>query len=238
MPVTGIWAVVPSKPLGLAKRRLAPLLAPEERSLLAKAMLQDVLATLRSVSGLSGTLLVTKDSAAIDLAGRADARVLTDRADRSIGAAVAAAAKFLSAEGASGILVVPADLPLATAPEIEAVLDAHGSAPAVTLVRAAIDGGTNALACSPVQAIPLRFGRNSFARHRQVARDSGIEPRMLALPGLQYDIDRPGDLMMLFDRSLPTRTHAYLHGSGIAARLQGELACGTADAMQPVTFRS
>src|ERR1700731_3755097 len=114
MPVTGIWAVVPSKPLGLAKRRLAPLLAPKERSLLAKAMLQDDLATLRSVSGLSGTLLVTKDSAAIDLAGRADARVLTDRADRSIGAAVAAAANVLSAEGASGILVVPADLPLAT----------------------------------------------------------------------------------------------------------------------------
>lgn len=193
---------------------------------------------LQSVSGLRGTLLATEDSAAIDLARRTDARIVTDRANCGVGAAVAAAADVLSAEGASGMLVVPADLPLATASEIKAVLDTHGTAPAVTLVRAAVDGGTNALACSPLRAIPLCFGRNSFARHRQAARASGIEPLMLALPGMQHDIDRPGDLMMLFDRSLSTRTHAYLRDSGIAARLHSNLARAAAGTMQAVTYRS
>ena len=56
-----LWGVVPVKPFGVAKRRLAPLLSPEERSRLARAMFEDVLSSIAGAPSLVGLTVVTTD---------------------------------------------------------------------------------------------------------------------------------------------------------------------------------
>ncbi|WP_119459982.1 2-phospho-L-lactate guanylyltransferase [Rhodospirillaceae bacterium SYSU D60014] len=220
MAETGFWAVVPSKDLRRAKQRLAPVLAPAERSGLARAMLEDVLSALASVHGLAGLLLVTTDGELARLARTFGARLVLETDGRGVTAAVTAGMQTLATEQATGMLIVPADVPLITAAEIDSILAAHGPAPAVTLAPAVVDGGSNALACSPVDAIPFRFGPESFRRHREAARQHGIEPGVVRLPGLARDIDRPEDLGRFVARPSPTRAYAYLEERGIVARLR------------------
>ena len=214
-----MWAVVPVKDLANAKQRLADVLDPVERCTLFRVMLEDVLAALADAKGLDGLMVVTRDPAAIALAEGHGARVIGEDADCGHTAAVTAAARTLAAEGAGGLLTVPGDVPLVTPGEIEAVLAAHGTASAVTIVPARDEEGSNCIACSPPDAMPFRFGEDSFFPHLDAARRQGMEPRVLHLPGLGLDIDTAGDLTMLLARPGQSRAQAYVHSSGIAARL-------------------
>lgn len=214
-----MWAVVPVKDMRAAKQRLVPALAPDERRTLFRHMLEDVLRALCAAEGLDGVALLTGDAEAMRLARRYDARVIAEAENRGHTAAVAAAAAALAVDGADGLLTVPGDVPLATPAEIEAVLAAHGAAPAMTIVPAHDERGSNCVACSPPDVVPLRFGDDSFVPHLAAARVRGVEPRVLRLPGLALDIDTPADLEALLDRPAATLTHAYLAESGIAARL-------------------
>ena len=220
-----MWAVVPVKDMGGVKRRLASALRPEERREFYRAMLRDTLSALRGVRGLDGVALLTRDREAIELARRFDLRCIEEPENRGHTAAVARAAAVLAAEGAQGLLQLPGDVPLATAGEIEAVLAAHGAAPAFTIVPSRDEMGSNCVVCSPPDIMGLRFGDDSFRPHLAAARAAGLEPRVLALPGIGLDIDTPEDLMELARRSGTTRSQRYLRESGIAARL---LSTGTA----------
>ena len=116
--------------------------------------------------------------------------------------------------------MIPADVPLITPADIELIVAAHRAAPSVTLVPASVDGGTNALACSPPGAVPICFGDDSLRRHREAARACGIEPQILTLEHLAHDIDRPDDLATFLLRPSPTQSYAFLTTSGIAERLR------------------
>jgi 2-phospho-L-lactate guanylyltransferase len=205
----GLWVVLPVKDLANAKQRLAAVLAPEERRDLFRAMLEDVLSALAATRGLAGILMVTRDPEAQALAARYGARVLVEDANRGHTAASSLGAKALAREAAVGMLQLPADLPLITPADIEALLRAHGAAPAVTLAPSRDRRGSNAVACSPPDLLPLRFGDDSFLPHSQRARDLGIEPRIIERPGLALDIDTPADLAAFL--AIPSRTRTYAH---------------------------
>ena len=215
-----LWAVVPVKLFARTKRRLAPHLASHEREALARAMLADVLSALARSQSLAGMLVITGDADAAAMARAAGASVLDDAENAGTNAAVTLAVTHLAAAGRTGMLVIPADVPLIAPDDVEMIIAAHRAAPAVTLVPASIDGGTNALACSPPDAVPACFGDHSLRRHREAARSRGIEPQILALEHLAHDIDRPEDLATFLSRVSPTQSYAYLTGSGIAERLR------------------
>lgn len=215
----GLWAVVPVKCFHNAKQRLDPVLSASERSALARFMFADVLQALAASPCLAGILVVTDDPFAADLARRAGAKVLRD-AGPGLVPALEHAARSLDGAGAQGMLVVPADVPWITPADIEIIALAHRHQPAVTLVAASDDGGTNALACSPPTVIRLSYGNDSFALHRQAALDAGLAPKVLNLPRFGRDIDRPADLLAFLARPSATQTHAWLLASGIARRLR------------------
>jgi FO synthase len=214
-----ITAVVPVKLFSWTKQRLTPLLSADERAALARAMLEDVLAALTRAPSLAGVLVVTSDPTAAAVAEAAGARVMPDTVNAGTTPAVAAAARYLESAGHSGMLVIPADVPRITAADVEAILAAHGPAPSATLVAASSDGGTNALACSPPQALPPAFGEASFRRQRDAALACGLATTVLALERVGQDVDRPDDVARLMRHAPTTRTHAYLASIGVAARL-------------------
>lgn len=200
MNARAIWAVVPVKPFGLAKQRLAPVLAPEARARLAEAMLRDVLAALAGVQGLEGVLVVSAEPRAGEIAADHGAEVLVESEAAGLNEALERAAACLAGRGAGGMLVLPGDVPGVLATEVAKVLALHDAAPALTLVAAHDGEGTNALLASPPGLIRFAFGPGSLGAHLGAAALAGVEPAVLAggaVPGIAHDIDSPEDLWRL-----------------------------------------
>jgi len=218
-----LWAVLPVKDLQHAKQRLAGVLGADERRKLFRAMLEDVLSTLSASESLAGILVVTRDPAAQRLAADYGARVLVEPENRGHTAASSFGAQTLATEGASGMVQVPADIPLLTPADIGALLQIHRRAPAVTLAPSRDERGSNAVACSPPDVLPLRFGDDSFFPHLRRAQALRIEPQIVRRPGFALDLDTPDDLTAFLAAPSRTRTYAYLSETGIAARITGRM---------------
>jgi 2-phospho-L-lactate/phosphoenolpyruvate guanylyltransferase len=205
-----LWAVVPVKERVWAKERLASILRPKARQALALAMLEDVLTAVTAAPGVAGLLVVTVDAEARQLAASYGGRVLEIGAHDGHTGAVAAASRLLAAEGHEGMLTLPGDIPLVTPAEITGVLAAHTSAPSFTIVPSHDERGSNAIACSPPDAVPLRFGEDSFDPHLRAAEAYGIRPNVVHLPGIALDIDNPEDVVSFMRTPSPTRAWAVL----------------------------
>jgi 2-phospho-L-lactate/phosphoenolpyruvate guanylyltransferase len=229
----GLWAVVPVKLFAHSKQRLMPVLSCAERRKLMGAMLGDVLSALMRAPCLDGVVVVTSERKMGAIAHAAGAVVMSDDENTDMNAAVAKGARRLAETGRSGMLVIPADVPLIAVADVEAIVLAHRAAPSVTLVPASKDGGTNALACSPSLAVPCRFGEDSLRAHQEAARDAGIIAGVVRLERVGHDIDRPDDLADFLLRPSPTQSYAYLISSGIAQRLRSVDRCRESRAGQP-----
>ncbi len=211
-----IRAIVPVKRLGLAKQRMAPVLSQSERTMLARVMLNDVLATLHATPELAGIVVVSSDPMAEELAKQFEARVVADVVETGANDAVQQGLATLDDKTAA--LVVPADVPFATVEELQAVIKSLAQHDLV-LTPARSDGGTNALAMRARDLIATSFGEDSFARHVALAKEKNLRCGIVRCDGLGNDIDRPEDLVF---SSAPDRrllTSALLAEFDLAARL-------------------
>jgi 2-phospho-L-lactate guanylyltransferase len=213
-----VLAAVPVKDLANAKQRLVGVLTATERRGLAQAMLEDVLAVL-GVALPDSVFVVTTDADVMSLAHRYGAGCLVEAANRGHTEAVAFAQREAGATGAARFLTIPGDVPCVTAGEVKTVLGALGDGGGAAFVPSVSGFGTNAAFLAPPDIMPLRFGEPSFANHVEVARQRGISPVVLGLPGLGLDIDAPGDLALLLERGAATRSATLLREWGIPARL-------------------
>jgi len=211
-----VFVVLPVKEIAAAKQRLAAALSPELRQAFVLAMLGDVLAALHAAPSLAGIIVVTVDPAAARLAQDYGAQISTDAARDGHTGAVTAAARSLARRGAA-MLTIPGDVPLVAAGDIEALIAAMREGQAFTIVPARDHRGSNAVLCAPADAVPLRFGENSYFPHLDAARACGFAPLSLSLPRLALDIDRPDDLTALLALPQTTRAQAVLVDHGFVA---------------------
>ncbi|MBV8510632.1 MAG: 2-phospho-L-lactate guanylyltransferase [Xanthobacteraceae bacterium] len=207
-----IWAVVPVKDTRRAKQRLATVMDQDTRRLLAHAMLEDVLSAIAAASSLAGLVVVTADPIATQIAQRYGARLLSEGGEEGQTHAMRYAVEVLAAEGRRAILTLPIDIPLITAVEIDAVVAAARRDPEFVIVPAHDRQGSNAILCAPPGYVPLSFGNHSFAPHLATARQRGIEPRIIELPGIGRDIDSAADLAAFLAIPSRTRTRRLLDG--------------------------
>lgn len=191
--MTGICAVVPVKPLPEAKGRLREALSATARRQLVLTMLSDVLQVLGAVPEITRVLVVTPDAEVASLAARCGAQVLTEPCARGLNEGVARGLEAADAAGFAAALVLPADLPFATAREIRRLVEAPATRQ-LSMVPAADGDGTNALLISPPLALAPAFGPGSFLAHLARALARKVDVRVLHLAGLAHDIDRPEDL--------------------------------------------
>ena len=148
--------------------------------------------------------------------------VVTDGARDGHTGSVMAGLKLLAKEGRGAMLTLPADIPGVTSQEISLVVSAHLPGPSFTISPAHDHMGSNTVICSPPDAVPLRFGDNSYYPHLDAARRCNIEPTVIHQPGIAMDIDHPADLAMFLSRpqSIGTRTRALLEEMGVPKLLQ------------------
>ncbi len=216
---SGIWAVIPVKERVGAKQRLSAALSPEQRQAFMACMLEDMLEALVAVPELAGIALVTLDPFATELAARHGARVLTEGARDGHTGAVTAAARVLRAEGCAGMITLPGDIPALATAEVSAVLAVHRPAPSFTIVPAHDEQGSNAIVCSPPDAVPLRFGDDSYFPHLDAARRVGITPTISRQAGIGMDIDHPADLAAFLRMTVPEgrRAREFLVREGLTS---------------------
>jgi len=212
-----IWAIVPIKTFDQAKKRLASVLSLDERRLLMLAMARDVLTALARCTGLAGILIVSRTVEADALAQTFGTERFSESPDADLSDALTQARDYLVEHlHATGVMIVPADVPLISAAEIDSVLAEHH---AVTVLPDDEHLGTNGLICSPPDLIAFRFDGRSFRPHVEAACAAGVTPRIVPSARFALDIDTPDDLRALLAADPAGQTGIYLVKSGIARRL-------------------
>jgi len=188
--------LIPVKNLAHAKQRLAAALDQATRTRLAQAMLLDVMEALGTWQNRPEVAVVTSDPFALEAAQQYGFGVIVDNANRSETDAIEMATQLCVSRGVESTLVIPGDIPLIQAVELEQVLAAAPEQGSV-LSPAADGRGTNAAFRRPAGLFPLRFGNNSFQPHLSAAHATGTPCVVLPLPGVALDIDNLADLRQL-----------------------------------------
>ncbi len=197
--------LVPIKNTSSAKQRLAGILDQPSRTRLAQAMLTDVLTTLHQWKNRPSVGIVTSDPFATQLAGEYGFEVISDPDNPGETGAIEMATQVCMERGEESTLVIPADIPLIEAWELEEIFK-HAPTEGSVLVPAGDGRGTNAILRRPANLFPLRFGNDSYQPHHAAAQATGKPCVVLNLPGIAIDVDNSSDLQQLL--SLPGETHA------------------------------
>jgi 2-phospho-L-lactate guanylyltransferase len=201
--------LVPVKNLSAAKQRLAAVLDQPARTELAQTMLHDVVAALAAWRRRLACSLVTSDPFALGLAREYDFEIIPDPANPGETGAIEMATNLCVTRGIDSTLVIPADIPLIQASELDEIL-AHAPEEGTVLAPAADGRGTNAAFRRPANLFPLRFGNDSFKPHLASAQATGKPCVVLQLPRVALDVDNPEDLQQLLAHPGETRTQSLL----------------------------
>ncbi len=199
-------ALLPAKPLEVAKTRLEPLLSAADRMAVARAMFEDVVAALTAARGVDRVLVVTADAELATLARARGAFVVDEHEPRGLNGAVAIGTEAAIALGATAVLVVLSDVPLVRASDVEELLTRtprHGG-----LVVPSKEGlGTNAMVRRPASIYGPCFGGRSFARHLAAAERAGVPCAVWRSTRLGFDVDTPEDLRLFAGEESRTATY-------------------------------
>ena len=194
-----------------AKSRLSGRLDGWQRAALVEAMLLDMLEVLHGIRSIDKIWVVTPTPALAGIAGQAGANVISDIGFGGLNGAFQHARHRVSELfPTAATLLLPGDLPLLKADDVDALLRAS-SANAVAIAPADSGGGTGALAFPAQCSIPLAFGPDSFAHHVAAAADHGFKTCTMQAPSLGLDIDRPADLDALLGQGAKGRAGALLN---------------------------
>ena len=189
MTSTEVLIAIPVKPFGVAKRRLAPVLGPNQRRRLGRAVAAHVIAVALDTG--FPVAVVTGDDGVAAWAQQLGASSIADPPTGGLNGA-AAAAVAVARQRMAWWMILHADLPTLKPSDLHQALEAipeHG-----VVLAPSHNGGTSLIA-GHLDAYPFAYGPASFRRH--LARATGFDPRVLVRPGLAIDLDGPEDLAVV-----------------------------------------
>jgi len=187
-----VWAILPVKSLGWAKRRLRQWLSPAERRALVLELFHLAVAALAEVLPPRHIIVVTHDAALLAQAGLQGLLALR-QSGYGLNTAVRQGEQRAIEGGAGAVLVILPDLPLIAAADIAALLASLSNGRQV-VIAAGQRGGTHALLVQPPGWLSFAFGGGSYARHVSRAQSGGASIVALQNERLALDIDTVEDL--------------------------------------------
>jgi 2-phospho-L-lactate guanylyltransferase len=193
-------AVIPFKPQN-PKTRLSKVMDREEREFFAEMMLRDVISALYN-AGCDPLILSTQPFCLDDVA----VEVSTDGLNDALNG-------FLeSREGP--ILIIMADLPLATPEAIRALVQTENEM-AIVPGRG---GGTNAIFLKEGFRFRVNYYEASFLKHIGIAQERGLSYDVIDSFRLHTDVDEESDLVELIIHGTG-RSRKYIESLGFALTL-------------------
>jgi 2-phospho-L-lactate guanylyltransferase len=183
------WVIIPVKPPGEGKQRLAGALDDAARTRLVGAMLDAVLDAVSAARFVDRICIVGTSRH-----GQSTAIPLLDDSGGGLNAALTEALGQAEAGGATRVVFIAADLPRITPRDVESLAGAPDGTVAIAPDRHGT--GTNAIALPLPQAggFTFAYGTDSFAKHDAEAYRLGLDIEIIASPGLARDGDVPEDL--------------------------------------------
>jgi len=188
-----IVLVVPVKPLGVAKSRLAPTLGLQERLALALLLLKRTLLAVHGASVPMEVWVVGGDRETEAIAIKEGATIIEELGD-GLNETVDEAFSRAFSLGAQAAIYLPADLPFLAPNDLDALVAASEGLQKLVFAPALRDGGTNAILVP--QDIPFhpRLGEESLLRHVELAILNGWRCVFCSSAGFDLDLDTPEDM--------------------------------------------
>lgn len=199
--MSGVVAIVPLRDGTSGKSRLADSFSLEDRARLIASMVRHVVKTLVASEQIDSILVVTRDPDSVLQALDSDGELvqIVFQPDDVIGlnGALEVGRRQAIAAGASGVLIVPADLPLLSTDDVRALV-ARPDAIAIAPDRRR--NGTNALhlptgstsgsfSFDVHHQFVFQFGEDSYAAHIAESARLGMYAVTLTLGGTELDLD-------------------------------------------------
>jgi 2-phospho-L-lactate guanylyltransferase len=192
------FAIIPVKKFENAKTRLSSILTADERVTLSGLMLQDTLATLVNPKRLDKILVVSSDSRAKKISEEHDAVFICEEKDSGVNSAIMLADRYSVDAKADATIVIPQDLPLLDAGEIDRICEAAGQdSRCIVICPSTRYDGTNILLRKPPTVIKIHYDNNSYNMHVKSAAELGLQVRVFESQKLMFDIDKPDDVREL-----------------------------------------
>jgi 2-phospho-L-lactate guanylyltransferase len=185
---TGWTAIIPFKPPGTRKTRLATHLSAPERDDLSETLFRHVAQTLKATPAIARIALLSQTRPPVW-----SGLWLADQG-RGLNTELHHAQQIL---GPDKLLVIHADLPFVSPGDIACLITEAETGCAIAPDRHGT--GTNALALRDAANFPFSFGANSFQRHVHAAK---APARIVERPGFSLDIDAQADLDLAISQGL------------------------------------
>jgi 2-phospho-L-lactate guanylyltransferase len=198
----GACALIAIKRRAECKTRLSQVLTPVERIELVRSMLEAVLSAARAAQTVRQIIVLSpeRDCVADEIP------VLADSGE-GLNSALTQAHAMVRDFGCSELVILPADLPLISAAEIDDLVRA-GRTCGVAIASDTAGVGTNALCLVSPRSFRFQFGADSKELHLEESRRLGLRASLVQRPGLEFDVDSPADLTLLDRQSWLARLRA------------------------------
>jgi 2-phospho-L-lactate guanylyltransferase len=182
--------LVPIKRRDFCKSRLTTL-SPQQRALLVRLMLDNVLAAVLSSRCVGNVAVISPEP-------ETDRHAVVALRDSGTGlnAALESGRRQLAARGARELVVLPADLPFLLAADVDRLVSA-GRHAGFAIAPDAAGTGTNGLFLRAGARFGFRFGAGSCAAHATQACDAQQPAVIVRTDGFAHDIDLADDLARL-----------------------------------------
>ncbi|MDQ6668473.1 MAG: 2-phospho-L-lactate guanylyltransferase [Thermoproteota archaeon] len=206
-----IFALVPVKKFESSKSRLGAVLSINERMKLSELLLINTISILKKSSAISDIVVVSSDERAMEIARRTDAKFLKETKDHGVNAAIAVADVYSSENRAHATIVIPVDLPLLTATDVNMMCRKAKSPERCLVISPSIRyDGSNALLRKPSRLLKTHYDEDSFNAHIRAATQFGIPIKVFLSQRIMKDLDSIEDIKILMNQRVTNPPVAYL----------------------------
>lgn len=206
-----IFALVPVKKFEGSKSRLGAVLSINERIKLSELLLINTISVLKKSSAISDIVVISSDERAMEIARRTDAKFLKEAKDRGVNAAIAVADDYSSENRAHATIVIPVDLPLLTATDVNMMCRKAKSPERCLVISPSIRyDGSNALLRKPSRLLKTHYDEDSFNAHIRAATQFGIPIKVVLSQRIMKDLDSIEDIKNLMNQRVTNPPVAYL----------------------------
>ncbi len=205
--------VVPMKSLDESKSRLEKYIP---REIINKIVLKLFLNTITIIQKTTNSIeknyklaVVTKSNEIVNLIKKKNLTIIDDTSASFLSDSIRISSIWAKNNGFSSICIIPADI---ANPDLSDLITlfSYPKKNRSAVICPSYDLGTNAMIISPPNSISYDYGKNSFLKHLESANNAGLNPVILNLKSLKYDIDNFNDLKNLF-KTQPNFIENYKH---------------------------